>query len=62
MGKLVENIMEKVVEDKLNQMLPSLNCCTCNIWSIKASARKFMRVIFTNSVIRQGLMRMKFRF
>ena len=31
MGKLVENIMEKVVEDKLNKMLPSLNCCTCNI-------------------------------
>ena len=31
MSQLVKNIMEKMVEDKLDQMLPSLGCCTCDI-------------------------------
>lgn len=31
MSALVKNIIEKMVEDKLEQMLPELNCCTCDI-------------------------------
>ena len=30
MSALVKNIMEKMVEDKLDQMLPGLGCCTCD--------------------------------
>ena len=30
MSALVKNIMERMVEDKLDQMLPMLNCCTCD--------------------------------
>ncbi|MBP5179637.1 MAG: late competence development ComFB family protein [Lachnospiraceae bacterium] len=30
MSALVKNIMEKMVEDKLDQMLPQLNCCNCD--------------------------------
>ena len=31
MAVLVRNIMENMVEDKLEQLLPELNCCTCDI-------------------------------
>ena len=31
MSVLVKNIMEKMVEDRLEQMLPEMECCTCDI-------------------------------
>ena len=31
MAVLVKNIMEKLVIDKLDQMMPSLGCCSCDI-------------------------------
>lgn len=31
MSVLVKNIMEKMVEDKMEEMLPKLECCTCDI-------------------------------
>ena len=31
MAGLVKNIMENMVEAKLDQMLPQLNCCRCDI-------------------------------
>lgn len=31
MSVLVKNIMEKMVEDKMDEMLPKLACCSCDI-------------------------------
>ena len=31
MSVLVKNLMEDMVERKLNHMMPQLNCCTCDI-------------------------------
>ena len=31
MSVLVKNIMEKMVEDKMDDMLPKLDCCSCDI-------------------------------
>jgi len=31
MAGLVKNILENMVEDKLDQIYPELNCCSCDI-------------------------------